>query len=208
MFAAVFLTGSNGVRFRTRALAAGTATSDTTVATGAQIALREPVWIKLERTGSVFRASYAADAAGTNWTAMSWSPQTVTMTGPVLIGLAVCSHVAATPTTAQFVGVTTSNGVIGPWQMAEIGVAQRANTPDQLYVTLGDGSHTKTVLGAPDAVVQGTWQEWRIPFSSLAGVNMSRVQSMIIGVGDRTNPKHGSGLLFIDDIRLGKSPVQ
>jgi len=204
-FAGVFLTGNNGVRFRTRALTAAAAASDTAVATAAQIALREPVWIKLERTGSRFTASYATDATGANWTAMSWGPQAVSRSGPVLIGLAVCSHVAATPTTAEFTGVSTSNSVSGSWQTAEIGIAQPANTPDQLYVTLKDGSnHAQTVPAAPDAVLQAAWNQWQIPFSAFAGVEMSRIKSMIIGVGDRANPQHGSGSIFIDDIKVGR----
>ena len=41
--------------------------------------------------------------------------------------------------------------------------------------------------------------------SDLAGVNLSRVSRMVIGLGDRNNPTPGgSGLLYIDDIGVGR----
>jgi hypothetical protein len=46
-----------------------------------------------------------------------------------------------------------------------------------------------------------------IPFSLLTGVDVSRVRTMIVGVGDRADPKHGSGLIYIDDIQYGR-PAQ
>jgi hypothetical protein len=208
-YAGVFLTGTNGVRFRTRVGSASAATSDTAVATAEQIALVEPVWIKLERVGNQMSASYATDAAGTAWTAMSWSPQTVAMpVGPICIGLAVCSHLAGTPTVARFANITTSSSVSGQWQTAAIGIAQPSNTPDQLYVSLADkAGHAKSVPADADAVFQSTWKEWSIPFSSFAGVDMSRVTTMTIGVGSRGNPQHGSGAILIDDIMIGRPPA-
>lgn len=41
--------------------------------------------------------------------------------------------------------------------------------------------------------------------SSLTGVNMTKVQKMSIGVGDRDAPQaDGSGRIYIDDIRVIK----
>jgi hypothetical protein len=49
------------------------------------------------------------------------------------------------------------------------------------------------------------WLDVQIPLSQFAGVNMSKIKKMIIGVGSRTNPAaDGSGSLFIDDIRVIK----
>src|SRR3989304_3614893 len=45
-YAGVFLSSVNGVRFRVRAAANTDVTTDTTVATDEQQALKEPVWIK------------------------------------------------------------------------------------------------------------------------------------------------------------------
>ena len=49
----------------------------------------------------------------------------------------------------------------------------------------------------------GKWIQWRIPFDQFtaADVNMSRVKKLIIGIGDKDNPKAGgTGLLYVDDI--------
>ncbi len=201
-YAGVFLTGTNGVRFRARTSASTAATSDTTVATAEQKALVEPVWLKLERAGNAFNASYSAD--GKTWTAMAWNPQTISMGGTILIGLAVCSHTTTTITTAEFSNIAVTGPVTGSWTNVDLGIAQSSNTADQLYVTIKDaGGKSKTVLAAADAVLQGTWQEWSIPLSSLTGVSTNRVKSMVIGVGDKTSPKKGAGWLYFDDIAVG-----
>jgi hypothetical protein len=59
----------------------------------------------------------------------------------------------------------------------------------------------------PDAVITArpSWQEWAIPYSNLAGVNLSRVQTMVIGIGSRTNPSAGgAGTVYFDDIGFGR----
>ena len=93
-------------------------------------------------------------------------------------------------TSAEFSNIATSGNVSGSWTSVDLGVPQLGNTPDQLYVTIKDAAgRTSTVLADPDAVLKGTWQAWSIPLSSFAGINMNQVQSMIIGVGDRTSPE-------------------
>jgi len=50
-----------------------------------------------------------------------------------------------------------------------------------------------------------TWTEWRIDLQEFAaqGVNLTNVDSISIGFGDKNNPQPGgSGLVFFDDIRL------
>ena len=50
-----------------------------------------------------------------------------------------------------------------------------------------------------------TWTEWKIPLSSLTGVNLAKVKKLYIGVGDRKAPaKGGAGRIYIDDIRVTK----
>jgi hypothetical protein len=70
------------------------AIGDTAVATPEQIALKTPVWVKLERTGGNFSGFYSTD--GVKWTAMAWNPQAINMmASTVYIGLAVTSHTAS-----------------------------------------------------------------------------------------------------------------
>ena len=90
-YAIVLASPDNGVRFQARAMTDVAAISDTAVATPEQIALKTPVWVKLERTGGNFSGFYSTD--GVKWTAMAWNPQAINMIAPtVYIGLAVTSH--------------------------------------------------------------------------------------------------------------------
>jgi hypothetical protein len=206
-FAAVYATPGNGVRFQARATTDTAATSDTAVITPAQTALTAPVWVKVERIGSTFNGYYSTD--GVKWTAMSWNPQTITMTAAtVYIGLAVTGHAATQVTTASFSNVATTGNVTGSWQAQSIGLTQSSNDPGQLYVMVQDSAGKSKVVNYPDltATTTGTWQAWRIPLSQFtsAGVKVTSVKQLVIGVGNRTSPQAGgTGIVFIDDIGFG-----
>jgi len=203
-FAAVYATPGNGVRYQARLLNAGAAVSDTSIATAEQMALRTPVWIKIERAGNSLNCFYSMD--GTKWTAMSWNPQTIAMSGSIYIGLCVSSHNATAATTAQFSNVSTTGGVTGSWQVEAIGVAQPANTAAPLYVAVQDSANKVKVVTHPDpaATTLATWQQWRIPLSDLSGIKLTAVKKLIVGVGDRASPKQdGAGIVFVDDIGVG-----
>ncbi len=138
---------------------------------------------------------------------------TLTMTDPVLIGLAVCSHDAAVGTTAEFSNVAFTGNVTGGWPIADIGLAQvEGNSAEPLYVTVADASgKSKTVMNA-DRSASGrmTWQEWMIPLSEFAsaGVKMTAVKTLTIGVGDKAAPTAGgTGIVYIDDVGFGR-PAQ
>ena len=146
-FAAVYATPGNGVRYQARLLNAGAATSDTAVATPEQMALKTPVWIKVERKGSSFSCFYSTD--GVKWTAMSWNPQTINMiAGTIYIGLAVTSHNTGAATTAVFSNVATTGNVTGSWQVQAIGVAQPANDAAPLYVVVQDSAGKSKTISA------------------------------------------------------------
>ncbi len=203
-FAGVFLSAANGVRFRVRTKANSDVVTDTNFVTPEQVALRSPVWVKLERTNSDFKAYYSQD--GKNWTLMVFSPQSVLMASTVTVGLAVCSHNASIPTLGRFSNVTTTG--TGAWQMAEIGATQPVgNAPDAFYVVVQDSAGKSKTVTYPDrtAICAGAWQEWNIPLTEFtsAGVNILSVKKVIIGVGDRTSPQaSGAGKLYIDDLQL------
>jgi regulation of enolase protein 1 (concanavalin A-like superfamily) len=207
-WASVFSTGASGVRYQARVTINGSATSDTTVATPEQLALHQPVWIKIERTGNDLKGYYSPD--GKAWTAMSWNPQTIPMATDVYIGLAVTSHNANYPTTAQYSGISTTGNVSGTWQSMDIGATLPIpNAPDQVYVAIEDSSQRIKAVNHPDpaATTTGVWTQWNIPLSPLtsAGIDLGSVKKLVIGVGDRNAPKSsGTGKLYIDDIRLIK----
>ena len=81
------------------------------------------------------------------------------------------------------------------------------NGQDSLYVALEDSAGNVGVVVHPDSsrLAFPAWTRWQIPLSqfSAAGVDVTAVKKMIIGVGDRDNPAQGgTGLLYIDDIRV------
>jgi len=62
------------------------------------------------------------------------------------------------------------------------------------------------VVTHPDAAItaRSGWTEWVIPYTDLAGANLSNVRTLYVGVGDRDNPvAGGTGTVFIDDVGYG-----
>jgi len=82
-----------------------------------------------------------------------------------------------------------------------------ANSVAPLYVAVEDslGKSAAVTNSDPDAVLFSPWQEWNISLAEFAsaGVNLSGVKKIYIGVGNRTAPQAGgSGKMYFDDIRL------
>lgn len=143
---------------------------------------------------------------------MLFNPQTIPMANNVYIGLAVTSHAAGVPCGARFTSVATAGGVSGGWQTQDWGVAQPTggNSPETFYVAVQDSSGKMKVVSNPDtaAIATGVWTQWDIPLTEIssAGVNLSSVKKVIIGVGDRNSPKSSSaGRVYIDDVRLTRT---
>ena len=155
-------------------------------------------WVKLTRTGNVFTAQYSAD--GKTWTDVKnangvAASQTITMTGTVYLGLCVTSHNATTATTAEFSDIAATGGITGAWRVVDIGPRQPGNDPGTLYVAVEDSGGQVLVVrnSDPMATVTTAWTEWTMPLAGFttAGVNLTRVKTMYIGVGDRDKPAPG-----------------
>ncbi len=198
--------GGNGASFQRRLTSGGaSANNDSTTAVAA------PYWVKIERKGNDFSGYISPD--GKAWTQLG-TAQTITMNNPVLIGLALCSHDAAIATSAEFSNIATTGNVTGAWQVAEIGAPQpTGNSLEGLYLSVKDSSGKTKVVQHPDAAATASmaWQQWKIPLSEFtsAGVKMTAVKSLTIGVGDKAAPKAGgTGTIYVDDIGFGKpAPV-
>jgi hypothetical protein len=195
---------TKGLRFQNRTTSKGaTARGDTDLDPNAM----PPYWLKLERTsGGLVRGYRSPD--GVNWT--RFDLKTVTMQMPIYIGLAVTSHAANTPCTAQFSNVTvTGTGGDTAWTDVDVGIT--TNDPEPMYVVLNDNAVVYN--DNPAATIGDVWTQWTIPLSVFAekDVNLASVESLGIGVGHKgeTTRAGGQGRLFIDDIRLYRpSPSQ
>ncbi len=194
----IAVTPASGVSFQWRSALAGTSANSQT--TG----LVTPYWVRLTRTGNVFKAERSAD--GKTWTQQG-ADTTVQMAANVYIGMAVTSHNANATTTAEISNVSATGTVTGQWQALAIGAAQRTNSPAPLYLVVEDkaGKKATVVIADPAATTVAAWTMCGIPLSNLAGVNLAAVKKLTIGVGDKANPKAGAtGMLYIDDIQFGK----
>ncbi len=192
----------NGASFQRRVTTGGvSANNDSTSLVAA------PYWVKIERKGNAFSGYISPD--GKTWTQLG-AAETITMTNPVLIGLALCSHDAAIPTSAEFSNVSTTGNVTGTWQVAEIGAPQPAgNSLEGIYLSVEDSSGKTKVVQHPDAAATASmaWGQWMIPLTEFtsAGVKMTAVKSLTIGVGNKAAPKAGgTGTVYIDDIGYGR----
>ncbi len=194
---ALVMSSDNGVSFQWRDTAGGGCGN---AATGG---LKAPYWVRLTRTGDVFKAECSPD--GVKWTPVG-SDHTVAMGSSVYIGLAVTAHNAALVSEGQFSNVTST--AAGSFTVADIGTdPEPTNGVAPLYVVLEDSSNKSFVVTHPDlaAVNFGSYTLWQIPLSSFTGVNTTKVKTMYLGVGNRKAPvTGGSGDLWIDDIRVTK----
>ncbi len=80
-----------------------------------------------------------------------------------------------------------------------------SNVAAPLCVELQDKAGKVGFVRHPDAAIvqNAKWTQWKIPLSEFtaAGVNVARIEKIVICVGDRTAPTAGSyGMVFIDDI--------
>ncbi|MBN1505305.1 MAG: hypothetical protein JW955_00580, partial [Sedimentisphaerales bacterium] len=185
----------NGASFQYRNATDGASGNSDSVAVVAP-----PYWVKLERIGDTFAGYHSPD--GSAWTMVG--TQEVVMTAPVYIGICVTSHVAGEERTFQFEGIKTTGSVTGQWQGAVID-SPKYNSTQDLYVAIQDSSNKLAMVTDATVVNANTWTQVLMPLSSFTGVNMTRVTKMYLGVGNRNAPvADGSGMLFIDDVRVIK----
>ena len=84
------------------------------------------------------------------------------------------------------------------------------NSAEGVYLTVKDNSGKSKTVAHSNATATTTtaWQQWKIPLSDFAsaGVKVTAVKSLVIGVGNRAAPAAGgTGTMFIDDIGFGRA---
>lgn len=85
-----------------------------------------------------------------------------------------------------------------------------ANAPEPMYVALANRNSSPEVAyhDNPNVTQAGGWTEWRINLQEFAdqGVDLSNIETISIGFGDKNNPQAGgTGHVKFDDIRLYRS---
>ncbi|HUV62465.1 MAG TPA: hypothetical protein VMW24_01135, partial [Sedimentisphaerales bacterium] len=97
-------------------------------------------------------------------------------------------------------------GTVSPqWANQDIGIIN--NDPEPMYVAIANSTGPAAVVYHDDsnATQINSWTEWPIELKRFAdqGVNLTSVEKVSLGFGDRNNPQAGgSGLMYFDDIRL------
>jgi hypothetical protein len=75
-----------------------------------------------------------------------------------------------------------------------------SNAPEQMYVVLNGTAAVNH--DNPDAALTRSWTAWNIDLQAF-GINLTNVNTITLGFGNRTNPTAGgAGSVFFDDIRL------
>ncbi len=196
-------TAGNGASFQRRLAADGASSnSDSTTK------VAPPYWVKIERKGNAFSGYISPD--GQAWTQLG-TAQTIAMTDPVYIGLAVTSHDAATLRTFKFDNVSTTGNVTpeGPlsaWD--DIGIA--SNDPQPLYAAVEDKAGKIAVVnfGDPAATQIAQPWTWKISLTSFVGVDLKNVAKLYLGAGDLLSPvAGGSGAVTFNTVRVVRPVV-
>jgi hypothetical protein len=80
------------------------------------------------------------------------------------------------------------------------------NDAAPIYVALSNTTGAPAVVSHSDpaATQIHAWTQWDIPLQTFAdkGINLTDVNAITIGIGNKTNPPGGSGKLYFDDIGL------
>ena len=85
------------------------------------------------------------------------------------------------------------------------------NVAVPMYVAIANTTGTPAVVyhEDPEATRKDVWTEWTIPLQAFEGIDLTNVNTISIGFGNKTSPKAGgSGSMVLDDIRLYPAPAE
>jgi hypothetical protein len=174
-----------------------------------------PHWVKIGYANNVWIAEHSSN--GSTWTAITAIPPYVSyqlnLSTPIYLGLCVSSNSYGDMCTAEISNVTMQaplgTGVGDPCDGNDICIDYNPNDPTPMYVVLQDSDsnaiwyYPGTINPAEaDANVTQTdvWAQWLIDLNDFTDVNLTDVQKLYIGFGNRV--QDGNGLMYIDDIYL------
>jgi len=164
-----------------------------------------PHWLKLERDISGrFTVFHSAD--GSTWVQVEYATAThIQMQANVYIGLAVTANSAGATCEAKFSNVSFTGTVGTQWAHQDIGIP--SNDPELMYISIANANGTTGTVyhNNQNATQIDTWTQWTVDLKNFAdqGVNLTDVNSLSIGFGDKNNLQAGGkGKIYFDDIRL------
>jgi len=166
-----------------------------------QAGITAPYWVKVERDAAGYFTGYHS-ADGITWQQIQEAPPVlISMSQNVYIGLAVTSHSAGVTCKAEFSDVQITGSTSPPmWTHQAIGANMPSNDTEPMYIAL-NGSAV-VYHDNPDAAQIDTWTKWNIDLQAFAdqGVNLTNVNTIAIGLGDKNNPQTGgSGTMYFDE---------
>jgi hypothetical protein len=86
------------------------------------------------------------------------------------------------------------------------------NDAAPIYVAIANttGAPAVVTYDDPAATQIHAWTQWDIPLQEFAdkGINLTDVNTITIGIGNKTNPPGGSGKMYFDDIGLHPLPTE
>ncbi|MFN3407976.1 MAG: autotransporter-associated beta strand repeat-containing protein [Limisphaerales bacterium] len=177
-YAAMFITPSNGFRFQYRTAANGTSIS----VAGPALNAASNNWVRLTRTGNVFTSFVSSNG-------LAWTPVgsvTNSMAAALSGGLAVCSHVDAALSAAQFDNVsvtdTTALAILAN-DTFDVGMPTPGNDADD-PLDLEWAGNAATLTVAADATL-GTGNALNVDATgTLAGIFGAFAPRALVNAGD------------------------
>ena len=162
----MLVSAANGVSFQRRPTTGGTSV-------GTNVAgVTPPRWVRLDRSGNTFTASYSSD--GTSWTLVA--TDTITMPQDLFVGMAVTSHNNTSLSTATLESVTVSQGPDTggggpppPWLEQDIGSVAIAGSAQSANGTFTIKASGADIWGTADAF-HYVYQPWTGDGSIIARV--------------------------------------
>jgi hypothetical protein len=86
------------------------------------------------------------------------------------------------------------------------------NDAAPIYIAIANITGAPAVVSYddPSATQIHAWTQWDIPLQTFAdkGINLMDVNTITIGIGNKTNPPGGSGKMYFDDIGLHPLPLE
>lgn len=83
-----------------------------------------------------------------------------------------------------------------------------SNGADSFYITLEDSAGAAKTCPVSVVLTAAAWTEYSIATSAFAGVNLTAITQMTIGVGNpQGSPSGAMGQLLLDDIQIGVQPM-